>query len=111
MVQSCRVVRGENSCFPPAMRPESSSTVTHLAMSDAPDMIPPAGLVLSLENGAICLTFPSIGAWVAATLPPPVAPEWRTSLARIPTGTRIRERTKSSQVWPLTASISSPATE
>src|SRR5687767_15296082 len=69
MVQSSRVVRVENSREPSVVRPESSCTITHLAMSSAPDMIPPAGLVLSLRNGAMARTVPSIRAWVPAMLP------------------------------------------
>ncbi len=84
--------------------------MSHLAMSSAPDMIPPAGLVLSLANGFTMRTVSFTSACVVATLPGPDAPEWRTSLCVIPIGWRIRVRTKSSQLIPDTASITAPAT-
>jgi hypothetical protein len=102
--------RGSNSRPPPETRPESSWTIIHFAMSAEPDMIPPAGLVLSLRNGATGRTVPSTSACVAATLPVFFAPEWSTSLFVIPTFWRIRFRTKSSQLCPETASITLPAT-
>ena len=93
------------------MRPESSWTITHFAMSSAPDMMPPAGLVLSLRNGFTGRTVSFTAACGVATLAPgpPAAAEWRTSLAVMPTRRRMRELTNSSQVCPLTASITSPA--
>ena len=96
--QSWVVEAGEKRREPPATLPESSWTIIHLAMSAAPDMIPPAGLVLSLANGATGRTVSFTSAWVPATLPASAAPEWRTSLSVIPTFSRIRRRTKSSQV-------------
>ena len=79
-------------------------------MSSALELMPPAGFVLSLSNGLIGRTLPSTGACGAATLPPAAAAEWRTLLPVIPTFARMRELTKSSQDWPLIASITSPAT-
>ena len=54
-------------------------------------------------------TTPSTEAWVAATLPSTPAAECSTLLPVIPTGRRIRSVTKSSQLRPLTTSITSPA--
>ncbi len=78
-------------------------------MSSADELMPPAGLVLSLSNGRIARTAPSTGACGVATLPPAAAAECRTLLPVIPTLARMRVATKSSQVWPLIVSISSPA--
>src|SRR6185295_2483420 len=103
-------VASENSREPSGSFPRASCTRSHFAMSSADELIPPAGLVLSLSNGAIGLTVPSIGAWVAATLPPAAAAEWRTLLPVMPTLARMRVPTKVSHDWPLIASISSPAT-
>jgi hypothetical protein len=69
------VLAGENRRPPVAVRPESSCTSIHFAMSFAPDMIPPAGLVLSLRNGAMGRTVSFTAAWVPATFPDSPAPE------------------------------------
>jgi len=72
--------------------------------------MPPAGFVLSLSNGWIGRTVPSTGAWGAAMFPPARAAECLTLLDAIPTFARMRVETKSSHDWPLSASITSPAT-
>ena len=79
-------------------------------MSSALELMPPAGFVLSLRNGAIGRTVPSTRAWVAATLPPADAAECSTFEPVMPAFFRMRDVTKSSHLWPLTASISCPAT-
>ena len=63
-------------------------------MSSADELMPPAGFVLSLSNGAIGRILPSTGACGAATLPPEAAAECRTLLPVIPTLARIRDATK-----------------
>src|SRR5207245_10243054 len=117
--QRLRAVFWENRrSDPPARRPESSCTIIHLAMSVALELMPPAGFVLSLVNGAIGRTLPSMGACGVATLPPPPPPpappaaadEWRTVLPVIPTRARILDCTKSSHDCPETVSITWPAT-
>ena len=99
MDQRFRAVRWDQSRLSPT-RPESSCAIIHFAMSLAPALMPPAGLVLSLANGAMTRTLPSTGAWVAATLPPLPAAEWCTLLPVMPSGVRIRRVTKSSQLMP-----------
>jgi hypothetical protein len=84
--------------------------MTHLAMSSAPETMPPAGLVLSLRNGATGRTVSFTSACGVATLPGRPAAEWSTSLCVIPTRARMRVRTNCSQVCPDTVSITSPAT-
>ncbi len=107
---NCRHVFSENSREPSASRPRPSCTIIHFAMSSALELMPPAGFVLSLSKGLIARTAPSMGACGLATLPPAAAAECRTLLPRMPTFARIRVATKSSHDWPLTASITSPAT-
>jgi hypothetical protein len=66
-------------------------------MSSALELMPPAGFVLSLRNGAIGRTTPFTGACVAATFPfAATASECRRLLPVIPTLFRIRSPTKSS---------------
>src|SRR3954452_12139001 len=83
---SCVALAGENSREPSPTRPESSCTIIHLAMSAAPDMIPPAGLVLSLANGSTARTVSFTSAWVPATFPPAVAPETDVAVAHTDLG-------------------------
>jgi hypothetical protein len=109
--QSSRVLAGEKRRVPvDATRPESSCSIIHFAMSAAVELMPPAGLVLSLVIGATGLTRPSTSACGVATLPPRAASEWRTVLPVMPIGSRSRVRTKSSQLFPDTRSMSCPAT-
>ena len=54
----------EKSREPSASLPPDSCTRSHFAMSSADELMPPAGFVLSLSNGAIGRTLPSIGACV-----------------------------------------------
>src|SRR5213078_2204180 len=110
--QSSNVVCGLKRREPSASLPESSCTMSHLAISAALALMPPAGLTLSLPNGEIGRTRPSISACGVAMLPPPppAAAEWRTLLPVIPTRARMRDETKSSHVSPETASMTSPAT-
>ena len=72
--------------------------------------MPPAGLVLSLSKGRIGRTLPSIRACGDATFPPPAAAECLTLLFVMPAFARIRVETKSSHDWPLSVSMTSPAT-
>jgi hypothetical protein len=103
-------VLSENRREPSASRPRASCTIIHFAMSAALELMPPAGFVLSLSNGLITRTVAPMGACGLAMFPPAAAAEWRTLLLFIPTFARTRDPTKSSQDWPLTASITSPAT-
>src|SRR5262245_55574078 len=98
IVVSSRAVAGENSRDPLASIPPDNCTRSHFAMSSADELMPPAGFVLSLTNGAIGRTLPSTRACVVATLPPAAADEWRTFDPVIPTFARIRDEMKSSQL-------------
>ena len=84
--------------------------MSHSAISAALEFIPPAGFVLSLANASTGLTVPLIRACGVAALEPPPAAECRTVVRCIPRGARMRFEMKSSQVWPLTDSMTSPAT-
>ena len=104
------VLAGEKIFVPPDVRPESSWTITHLAISSAPDMMPPAGLTLSLRKGATGRTVSLTSACGVATSPSSLPPDRTMSLLVMPTFEKIRVRMKSSQVVPDTASMTSPAT-
>ena len=82
------------------LRPRSSSTFIHFAMSSAQALMPPAGFVLSLSNGWIGRTLPSTGAWGAATFPPAVAAECLTLLLVMPD---LREDARRDEVLPRLA--------
>ena len=75
MAVNCRAVASENSREPSASFPPDSWTRSHFAMSSADELMPPAGLVLSLPNGAIGRTLPSMRAWGVATWPLAAAAE------------------------------------
>jgi hypothetical protein len=51
IVVSCRHVASLNTREPSASRPRARKTVSHFGMSCAFELMPPAGLVLSLSNG------------------------------------------------------------
>jgi len=102
-------VRGLNSGSEPTTRPESSCTISHFAMSAAVELIPPAALVAVAASGATGRTTPSIRACGVATLPSSTVDARVTRVSSMPSGSMIRERTKSSQVSPLTSSITSAA--
>src|SRR2546423_14473187 len=98
---SCRDVADENSREPSGSCPSASCTSSHLAMSSAQELMPPAGLVLSLATGAIVRTRPSTSACGVATLPPCVAAECRSLLERIPRLASSRDEMESYHDCPL----------
>ncbi len=78
-------------------------------MSSAHDRMPPAAFMLSFSSMGWGITPVSRSAWGMATFIPAVSAVCRVRLEAMPTRFRMRSATKSSQVRPLTASMSSPA--
>jgi hypothetical protein len=83
--------------------------MSHLAMSVAVELMPPEAFVFTASKGATGRTTPAMRACGVATLPASRVDARLTRVSSIPNFARIRVATNSSQVCPLTASITSAA--
>ena len=81
-----------------------------VAMSAAVELIPPAALVAVAASGTTGRTVPSIRACGVATFPSSRVEARVTRVSSIPRGSMILAWTKSSQVSPLTSSMTRAAT-
>ncbi len=78
-------------------------------MSAALDQIEPAAATGSTLAFSMTWTSPSMRKCGEATLPFPARPERAVTVRVMPRGSRMRERTNSSQGMPLTSETTSPA--
>src|SRR5262245_4481632 len=90
--------------------PAFSCIVIHLAMSATQELIAPQGALLSTTDGEIGSGLPASGACGVATCPPEGFRRTLGLLRGLPAGPKMRSRTKSSQLIPVTAGIIWPAT-
>jgi hypothetical protein len=109
-VHSSRTRRGVSPPAAVADLPACSNADTQRAMSRALERIPPAAAMLSASSGATVRSTPSTSAWGVAAFASLGRAEGLGTVPFISRGASRRSRTKASQVFPLTAATTSPAT-
>ena len=94
--------------LPPA-RALSSWKRTHCAMSRTLELMEPAGPMLSMLRYGTARRVSSIFVWGVATSGRPTSALVLELVAVMPSGVKMRSRTRSSQLLPLTCAATCPA--